>query len=67
MLIPTNENQSWETDCHRQREVVNQGGDVLGDLNNAILEPRKESLGSRRRRAALEDVMDDLESDFEEE
>ena len=55
------------TDCYRQREVVNQGGDVLGDLNNAILEPRRESLGSRRRRAALEDVMDDLESDFEEE
>ena len=40
---------------------------MLGDLNDAILKPRRESLGSRRRRAALEDVMDDLESDFEEE
>ena len=52
----------------RQRGSENQGGE---DLNDAFLERRRESIGSRRRRAALEEVMDDLEggleSDLEEE
>ena len=52
----------------RQRGSENQGGE---DLNGAFLERRRESIGSRRRRAALEEVMDDLEdgleSDLEEE
>ena len=34
---------------------------VVEDLNEAILEPARESLRSRRRRAALADVIDDLD------
>ena len=34
---------------------------LIGDLNEAILEPARESLRSRRRRAALADVIDDLD------
>ena len=52
----------------RQRGSENRGGE---DLNGAFLERRRESIGSRRRWAALEEVMDDLEdgleSDWEEE
>ena len=52
----------------RQRGSENPGGE---DLNDAFLEQRRESIGSRRRRAAFEEVMDDLEdgleSDWEEE
>ena len=52
----------------RQRGSENQGGE---DLNDAFLERRRDSIGSRRRRAAFEEVMDDLEdgleSDLEEE
>ena len=47
-------------------------GEVLGemqvtDLDDAILEPRRESLRSRRMQAALADVMDDLDDDLESE
>ena len=52
----------------RQRGSENPGGE---DLNDAFLEQRRESIGSRRGRAAFEEVMDDLEdgleSDWEEE
>ena len=34
---------------------------VVENLNEAILEPARESLRSRRRRAALADVIDDLD------
>ena len=43
---------------------------VVEDLNEAILEPARESLRSRRRRAALADVIDDLDdlsSDVDDE
>ena len=46
----------------RQRGSENQGGE---DLNGAVLERRRESISSRRRRAALEEVMDDLEDGLE--
>ena len=52
----------------RQRGSENQGGE---DLNDAFLERRRESISSRRRQAAFEEVMEDLEdgleSDWEEE
>ena len=34
---------------------------VVEDLNEAILEPARESLKNRRRRAALADVIDKLD------
>ena len=52
----------------RQRGSENPGGE---NLNDAFLERRRESIGSRRRRAAFKEVMDDLEdgleSDWEQE
>ena len=56
----------------RQREEIEPGREVLAempviDLDDAILEPGRESLRVRRRRAALADVMDDLEDDLESE
>ena len=38
--------------------------EVDGNLNDAILEPRRELLSSRRRRAAYEDVLSALDDDF---
>ena len=43
---------------------------VVENLNEAILEPARESLRSRRRRAALADVIDELDyliSDVDDE
>ena len=43
---------------------------VIGDLNEAILEPARESLRTRRRRAAFAavvDELDDLISDVDDE
>ena len=37
----------------------------VDDLNDAILEPRTESLSSRRRQAAYEDVLSSLDDDFD--
>ena len=56
----------------RQRANIDPEGEVLGemqvtDLDDAILEPRRESLRSRRMQAALADVMDDLDDDLESE
>ena len=41
--------------------------EVDGNLNDAILEPRKELLSSRRRRVAYEDVLSALDDDFDDE
>ena len=35
------------------------------DLNDAILESRRDSLSSRRRQAAYEDVLTSLDNDFD--
>ena len=56
----------------RQREEVQPEGEVLDempvtDLDDVILEPGRETLRSRRRRAALDEVMDELEADLESE
>ena len=51
-----------------EREILEQM--VVEALNEAILEPARESLRSRRRRAALADVidnLDDLISDVDDE
>ena len=39
----------------------------MTDLDDAILEPGRETLRSRRRRAALDEVMDELEADLDSE
>ena len=59
----------------RRREEVEPEGErleqmVIGDLNEAILEPARESLRTRRRRAAFAavvDELDDLISDVDDE
>ena len=56
----------------RQREEVRPEGEVLDempvtDLDDVILEPGRETLRSRRRRAALDEVMDELEADLDSE
>ena len=53
----------------RQREEVRPEGEVVTDLDDAILEPGRETLRNRRRRAALDEVMDeaDLESEYDDE
>ena len=56
----------------RQREEVQPEGEVLDEmpvteLDDAILEPGRETLRSRRRRAALDEVMDELEADLDSE
>ena len=56
----------------RQREEVQPEGEVLDempvtDLDDAILEPGRETLRSRRMRAALDEVMDELEADLDSE
>ena len=35
------------------------------DLDDAILEPTRETLSSRRRRAAYDDVLSELDADFD--
>ena len=37
----------------------------VDDLNDAILMPRRESVSSRRRQAAYEDVLSSLDNDFD--
>ena len=41
--------------------------EVDGNLNDAILEPRRELLSSRRRRAAYEDVLSALDDNFDDD
>ena len=52
----------------RRRDEVEPEGEMpemeVDDLNDAILEPRRESLSSRRRQAAYEDVLSSLDDDF---
>ena len=56
----------------RQRGEVQPEGEVLdempaADLDDAILEPGRQTPSSRRRRAALDEVMDELEADLDSE
>ena len=54
----------------RRRDEVEPEEEMPGqmefdDLNDAILESRRDSLSSRRRQAAYEDVLTSLDNDFD--
>ena len=54
----------------RRRDEEPSEGELAEDLNVAVLEPSRETLSSRRRRAALSEVLDelyDLVSDIDDE
>ena len=53
----------------RRRDEVEPEGEMpemeVDDLNDVILEPRRDSLSSRRRQAAYEDVLKSLDNNFD--
>ena len=53
----------------RRRDEVEPEGEMpemeVDDLNDVILEPRRDSLSSRRRQAAYEDVLKLLDNDLD--